>query len=61
MVSAVCAQRVSSDIVPDIGGERCGKIVQYRATPAGRSSFANPAMRFWDEESWEPQSTLRGV
>ena len=61
MVSAVCAQRVSSDIVPDIGGERGGKIVQYRATPAGRSSFANPAMRFWDEESWEPQSTLRGV
>jgi hypothetical protein len=36
MVFAVCAQRVSSDIVPDIGGERGGKIAQLRATPSGR-------------------------
>ena len=36
MVFAVCAQRVSSDIVPDIGGERGGKIAQLRATPSER-------------------------
>jgi hypothetical protein len=51
MVFAVCAQRVSSDIVPDIDGARGGKIASTQLVGAASRLLPYRAQRFWGQES----------